>query len=171
MAWVLLAITIIMAIVVLATIIGLLMPRDHVASSSALIPAPPRDVYAAITDVGTQPAWRRDLKAVDVLSTNPLRWSEASRFGVITFEQVDAQPPSHFECRIADTTLGFGGSWSYDITPEGGGSRVMITERGSVYNPLFRFMSRAVFGHYGTQHTFLRALGRHFGADVKPMRI
>lgn len=170
MKWVLLIIGVVTALVMLATIIGLLMPTDHVASSSATIPATPNEVYAVITDVRRQPEWRKDLTAVDLMSSTPLRWSETSRFGTITFEQVDAQPPSHFESRIADTTLGFGGSWSYDITADEGGSRVMITERGSVYNPLFRFMSRAVFGHYGTQHSYLRALGQRFGADVKPTR-
>jgi len=171
MKWVLLVILVVVAVVVLATIIGLLMPRDHVASSSALIPAPPDDVYAAIADVGTHPKWRSDLSSVEVLSAQPLRWRETSRFGTITFEQVSATPTSHFESRIADTTLAFGGNWSYDITPESGGSRVTITEHGSVYNPLFRFMSRVVFGHYGTQHSFLRALGRRYGADVKPSRL
>jgi len=171
MKWVLLVIGIIVAVVVLMTFIGILMPRDHVASSSALIPASPVEIYGVITEVQTSPKWRSELSSVEVLAAQPLRWRETSRFGPVTFEQVSATPPTHFESRIADTTLAFGGSWSYDIAPEGSGSRVTITERGEVYNPFFRFMARFVFGHYNTQYGYLRALGRRFGAEVKPTRI
>ena len=42
----------------------------------------------------------------------------------------------------------------------GSGTRVSITERGEVYNPIFRFLSRFVFGHTGTMETYLRDLAR-----------
>jgi hypothetical protein len=46
------------------------------------------------------------------------------------------------------------------------GTRVTITERGFVTNPIYRVMSRFVFGYHGAQEDFLRALGRWFGQDV-----
>ena len=36
----------------------------------------------------------------------------------------------------------------------------MITENGEVYNPLFRFMSRFVFGHTATIDKYLEDLGQ-----------
>ncbi len=36
-------------------------------------------------------------------------------------------------------------------------SSVTITERGSVYNPIFRFMSRFIFGHTATVEAYLDA--------------
>jgi hypothetical protein len=171
MRWVLIVIAILGIAALLVTVIGFLLPRDHVASSSTFVPAAPSDVYAAITDIRGLPTWRSELSSVEVLATEPLRWREMSRFGPITFEQVKAAPPSHFQSRIADTTLAFGGSWSYDIVGEGAGSRVTVTEHGTVYNPFFRFMSRLVLGHHRTQFSYLRALGRRFGADVAPTRI
>ena len=49
-----------------------------------------------------------------------------------------------------------------------GGSVVTITERGSVYNPVFRFVSRFILGHTATMETYLRSLGHRFGGDVTP---
>ena len=39
-----------------------------------------------------------------------------------------------------------------------GGSDLTITEDGEVYNVIFRFMSRFVFGHHATMDAFLKNL-------------
>jgi hypothetical protein len=107
------------------------------------------------------------VQSVDVLSTEgALRWREVGGDGTITYERTEEQRPRRLVSRIADETLPFGGSWTYDLAPEGGGTRVTITERGYVTNPLFRFMARFVFGHHRTQEEFLRGLGRRFGHEV-----
>ena len=80
----------------------------------------------------------------------------------ITFEMETVEAPTKIVTRIADKTLPFGGSWTYDLSPDGGGTRLVITENGEVYNPLFRFMSRFVFGHTATIERFLTDLGRAF---------
>ena len=71
--------------------------------------------------------------------------------------------------RITDKSLPFGGSWEYLVTSEGTGSRVQITERGEVYNPVFRFVSRFIMGHSATASAFLKALGAKFGGQVSPV--
>ncbi|HMA23731.1 MAG TPA: hypothetical protein VKP00_07045, partial [Gemmatimonadaceae bacterium] len=48
-------------------------------------------------------------------------------------------------------------------------SRVTIVERGSVYNPLFRFVSRFFMGHTATIDAYLRALGKRFGEEPVPV--
>jgi hypothetical protein len=47
---------------------------------------------------------------------------------------------------------------------------VTLTERGWIANPLFRFLSRFVFGYYRTQEGYLRALGKRLGETVTPAR-
>ena len=42
----------------------------------------------------------------------------------------------------------------------GGGSAITVTERGEVYNPAFRFLSKFVFGHESSIRSFLDALQR-----------
>ena len=81
-----------------------------------------------------------------------------------------APPPRHLVTRIADDGLPFGGRWEYRIEPDGaGGSNVTITEHGSVYNPLFRFVSRYIMGHTATIESYLRALGKRFGSEPAPV--
>ena len=60
--------------------------------------------------------------------------------------------------RIADPKLPFGGTWTYEIAPTAGGSTLTITENGEVYNPIFSFMARFVFGYDGTMKTYLANL-------------
>jgi hypothetical protein len=65
--------------------------------------------------------------------------------------------------RIADPKLPFGGTWTYEIAPIPKGSSLRIREDGEVYNPLFRFLSRFVFGHSATIDAYLKSLAKKFG--------
>ena len=56
--------------------VGLMLPRDHVATRSARLPAGPDAVFAVIADVGVYAAWRTSLSAVEVS-----RRSTAARAG------------------------------------------------------------------------------------------
>jgi hypothetical protein len=96
-------------------------------------------------------------------------WREHSRNGAMTMVIERAESPRRLVTRIVDQNLPFGGRWEYDIVPDGAGaSRVTVTERGWVSNPIFRFVSRFVMGHTATLDAYLRALGRHFGSEPTP---
>jgi hypothetical protein len=69
--------------------------------------------------------------------------------------------PKRLVGRITDTSLPFRGSWTYVLQSEGTGTRLSITENGEVYNPIFRFMSRFVFGHTATMERYLVDLAAH----------
>ena len=149
------------ALVLLLIAIGYALPIGHVATRETTLAAPPERVFSVLRDVEKFPTWRSDVKQVEVLATTPaLRWRERGD-NDITFEMETAEPPRKIVTRIADKTLPFGGSWTYELSPEGGGTRLAITENGEVYNPLFRFMSRFVFGHTVTIDRFIEDLGRH----------
>lgn len=144
--------------------IGYLLPVDHVAARSATFNQPPERVYAALVDVERYPRWRSDVSAVEVLPGGPARrWRERGANGTITFEVVESRPLTRLVTRIADTELAFGGSWTFDLAPGPRGTQVTLTERGQVFNPIFRFLSRFVFGHTATMERFLADLGRHLG--------
>ena len=160
------------AVIALIAIIGALLPRDHVATLTARIAAPPAAIWDAITDAASFPKWRGDVTKVDLLpatATGP-SWREHSRHGAITMVVDVADPPRRLVGRIADEGLPFGGRWIYEIEPDGdSASRVTITEAGSVYNPIFRFVSRFIMGHTASIDGYLRALGRRFGAEPTPI--
>ena len=152
------------ALVLVVTAIGYALPAHHTASREARLTASPERVFAAVQDVDRYPEWRSGVTSVDVLSRTPApRWREHSSNGTLTFEIQEAQAPSWLVTRIADPSLPFGGSWTYVLTPDNLGTKLVITENGEVYNPLFRFMSRFVFGHTRTLDEFLRDLKRHVG--------
>jgi uncharacterized protein YndB with AHSA1/START domain len=158
-------------LIALVAIIGALLPRDHIATVTARIAAPPAAVWGVLTDPASFPTWRADVTKVELLpatATGP-SWREYSRHGAITMVFDLAEPPRKLIGRIADEGLPFGGRWIYEIVPDGDtASRVTITEAGSVYNPIFRFVSRFIMGHTASIDAFLRALGRHFGAEPTP---
>jgi len=162
------------AIVVLAgavTLIGALLPEGHLATCRAEINQPPEAIWSALTDIDAFPSWRTDLKRVEIVENDPAHpvWKEEGEFGVMTFERVESDPPRRLVGKIVGRESGFGGGWTYEITPKGNGSIVTVTEAGEVYNPLFRFMSRFIFGHTKTLKDYLTQLGAKFGEKVEPV--
>lgn len=174
MKWSLLILGIVASLIALVVIIGWLLPRDHVAGMSARIAASPDAVWAALIDPAQYPSWRTNVKRVELLPPTPTgpSWREDSSDGVITYVVDAIEPPNRLLTRIADKNLPFGGSWEYRLQPDGAGATtVTIVERGSVYNPIFRFVSRFLMGHTATIDKYLRALGRKFGSESAPTPI
>lgn len=139
---------------------GWMLPVGHVASRSALVPHAPALVFARIADVAAYPSWWSEVTEVDVLppADGRPRFREHMSSGAVVFEIVEATPPVRFVSRIADPEQPFGGTWTFEFAPEGAGTRVTITERGEVYHPIFRFLSRFVFSTTSTIESCLAAL-------------
>ena len=158
---VLIALAIVIVIVIVVVAVGAMLPVRHVASRSAVLAAPVETVWQLMTDVSGFPAWRGDVKRVERLPDREGRpvWVEESSSGRITLAVDRAEPPRLLVLRIADPDLPFGGTWTYELSAAGRGATTLkITENGEVYNPVFRFMSRFVFGHEGTIAGYLAAL-------------
>lgn len=151
--------------------IGWMLPREHTAAVRVTLDVPPDSVYTAISDVARSADWREDVSRVDIVGEDPLTWRETASWGRLTFVRDVAESPRRLVHRIEDTGEPFGGTWTYELSPEGGGTSVRITEEGWVSNPLFRFMSRFVFGHHSTLEAYGRDLGRRFGQEVEPERV
>ena len=118
---------------------------------------------------GQQVAWRKELRHVERLpNQGGLEvWRETDRRGQsLTLETVESAPPRRLVRRIADESLGFGGSWAFDVEEAGEVTAVTVTEAGEVYNPFFRFVSRVIMGQTATIDSYLKALGERLGVDV-----
>ena len=149
-------------VALLITAVGYALPQDHVAAVDENVPAAPAEVFARISDVSRYPEWRRDVSKVELLASNPLQWREHAGGDVITYEVVESRPPERFVVRIADPALPFGGSWTYELRPEGSGTHLVITERGEVYNPIFRFVGRFFMSPTATMEKYVEALRTSF---------
>ncbi|HJU88804.1 MAG TPA: SRPBCC family protein [Gemmatimonadaceae bacterium] len=170
MKWALIVVGALVALVIIVLVVGYLLPVSHVASRSARYAQPPDAIWSAITDVSSYPSWRTDVKKVDTLPAQEgrTRWAEEGSGERITFEIVESDAPRKLVTRIADPRLPFGGRWTYVLVPNETGTTLTITENGEVYNPIFRFMSRFVFGHTATMEKYLTDLGAKFGLTVNP---
>ena len=73
--------------------------------------------------------------------------------------------------RIADENLPYGGTWTFDVAPDSGGSALTITEDGEIKSALFRVMARFVFGYHATQEAILRGIAAHLGENAEPERV
>ncbi|MEO5762821.1 MAG: SRPBCC domain-containing protein [Vicinamibacteria bacterium] len=158
------ALLVVLGVLILVYRIGSRMPREHRASRSKRIGAPPSDVFNAITDVQGFAAWRTDLKKVELLDdvNGKRRYRETSDHGPLTFEVTEAAPGKRVITTIVDEGQPFGGSWTFELRPEGAVTRVTITEDGYVSPPIFRLLSRYVFGHTANMDNYLKNLEKRF---------
>jgi uncharacterized protein YndB with AHSA1/START domain len=152
-------------------VVGARLPRHHVASRRVTIRRPPAEVFAVMRDFARAPEWRKDVKRVELMvgDGGGVRFREEGAHGPITMEVVEEVPAVRLVTRIADDSLPFGGTWTYELSPApASGTDVVITERGEVKPALFRALSQYVFTHHRTIDQYLRALGARFGESVTP---
>jgi len=162
------AVIVLLAVIMLA--IGSRLNPNHVAARAIRLHRSPGDVYAVVRDFENSSKWRSDVKNVEMLGTvdGHLRFREHGSNGTVTYEVIDDIAGRRLVTRIVDRDLGYSGSWMYLLAPVSDGTVLTITERGEVSNPLFRFMSRYVFGQTSTIDTYLKSLARHFGESGIP---
>lgn len=157
---VLIVLGVLVLLVVVVVGVGYLLPKQHVASRAASFRATPEKLFALIT--GPQ-NWRSDVVKFETVpgEGSGTFQRETTRNGeTVTYEILDSHPPTSVKRRIATTGLPYSGTWTYSLQTSGGLTTVRITEDGEVYNPVFRFMSRFVFGQTATIDAYLRALGK-----------
>ena len=144
MKWLLIVMGTLAILFALMAIIGLFVSREHRATSTITLRQPAEAIWNVVRDIGGA--------GFDV--------------PVIVLE---ALPPRKLVTKIDPRAReAFGGTWVYELTPDAAGTRVSVTETGWIGNPVFRFMSRFLFGYYGSLDKYLRALARRFGEAVEP---
>jgi hypothetical protein len=166
------------SIVAIIAIIGAMLPKGHVATRATKFRETPDVVWSAITTFQDYPKWRPGLQSVEQLSTSAGRpvWLERTGTGwnaeEIPYQVTELVSPAggasgKMVARIANPKLPFGGSWTYEVAAADGGTVLRITERGEVYNPIFRFVSRVFMSNTKTMEIYLNALGKKFGETVQ----
>jgi uncharacterized protein YndB with AHSA1/START domain len=141
-------------------LVGRTLPREHRALRSTRIRAVPDEVFRTITDVEAFPQWRKDVRSVEKLGlvSGRRRYREISSQGTLAFEVTEEIPGRRLVTTIIDEGQPFGGRWTIDLGPVGDETEVTITEDGFVNPPIFRFISRYVFGQTAALETYLRNL-------------
>lgn len=133
-------------LVVVLNLVGLALPREHVAARRARFASPPERVWDAMVELSEQVAAREKMP-IEI--------------------ELDDRPRARIT-RIVDDKLPFGGRWYYELEPvdlqPGAGTRVTITEAGFVKLPMFRIFT--TLAPNVTKTKFLRQLGGKLSVPV-----
>jgi len=150
-------------------LLGRRLPREHRAIRSTRVRATPDAVFRTITDVEAFPQWRREIRSVARLDdvSGRRRYREITGQGTLSFEVTEEIPEKRLVTTIVDEGQPFGGRWTIDLLRAGDETEVTITEEGFVNPPIFRVLSRYVFGQTATMETYLRSLERRLEAATR----
>jgi uncharacterized protein YndB with AHSA1/START domain len=152
----------VVALVLVVVLTGYSLPVRHRATAEATVKAPPDQVFSLITNVDAFPTWRTGVTSVKALPSadGKRRFREVSSNGAISYLMETVDPPHRLVTRIDDTSLPFGGAWTYEVVPSADRATLRITEDGEIYNPVFRFVSRFFLGYDGTIKKYLADVQR-----------
>jgi hypothetical protein len=137
-----------------AFLAGWLLPATREGRATALIAASAERILAVIKDVEAQPQWRKGLSSVVRQGDG---WVETTSRGErITFTPVDmttARIHLRFVSDAGDT-----GTWLAVLTPDGGATRMDVSESATVDAPLRRLIARLAFDPEAFATDYLAAL-------------
>jgi uncharacterized protein YndB with AHSA1/START domain len=165
MRWIIVILAILVLVLVTLAIAGAMLPQEHTVTRSIVLKQSAESIWAAVTDHANEPQWRTDVASITRLperNGHEVVEEKYKNGDLMEIETVEAQPPFKLVREVVDNAI-FSGRWTYTITPEVQGTRLTITEHGSVPNPVFRLISRFVIGHTTAIDKFLRALSAKFG--------
>jgi hypothetical protein len=165
LAFALLALTLL-----IATLIGLRLPKTHCAASRIRLNASPDQVWQLVADRTTHTQWRPGIKEIELIEIDGQPgWIEICHRNVrVRFVEILRIRPSRLVTRLADEGAPFTGQWTFELEGGDGASMLTITESAIIYHPLIRFFSRFVISYHGAMDVFLIALARHLGDTAEP---
>ncbi len=171
MKWILYAIGFIALVLGATFLVGYALPAKTSVSRSITLPQPPEAIFAVLADVRNMAQWNRNIEKVEILP--PVQGKEATKQTfkggmAMTIITAESAPPQHLVRAMGDDGGPFIGSWTYEISPGDGGSRVLLTEVAQFKNPLFRVMTR-IFGQTKYMDEHLQDLARKLG-PAAPVR-
>ena len=171
--WILRVAATVVAAVVALLAAGMLLPREHVAASAVSLRQPAESVWATVRDLGGAPRWWPEVAAATRVTDPAGRevWRQEVGGFPMTLVVTESAAPLRLVTTIeAPPGAAFGGTWTYELTPADGGTRVTVTEAGWIANPFFRVMAH-LGGLHRTIDGYLTALGAHFGEAVTPEHV
>jgi hypothetical protein len=148
--------------------IGYSLPVKHRVSRMAAYAITPDSLFGIMTNASAFPKWRTGITSVENVRSPDSAWSyrEHGKRGDVLYVVDVAEQGRRMITRVADKSLPFGGTWTYEITPSIAGVWLRITEDGEVYNPVSRFVSKFITGQNTAIDTYLNDLGRKVGQPV-----
>jgi len=167
MKWLVLVVGVLAGLVAVVAVAGAFRPADHVASLTVRLGAPRDSVWAAVTDFTGTPRWFDGVRSSERVADVDGRPAWKENFGGFDATLVERERVER--TRVVREILpsgSFSGTWTYELADDGAGTRLAITERGHVGNPLFRGMM--VFSdETKTMRRYAEALARRLATTLE----
>jgi hypothetical protein len=156
MKWIFISLGILIVFIAIIYLIGSLMDVKHVASIKREFKKISADeILSVITNYKEYASWRSGLKELTVDSVN--HWTEKNSHGdKVSYRLEMGDEKGKLITRILNKDLAYGGFWEFTSIDDG--CSIKIVENGEVYNPLFRFMAKYIFGHETTLKNYMNDL-------------
>jgi protein-tyrosine-phosphatase len=151
---------------------GSALPTDHVTTIATTMPASQERVWQMITDMKSQPGWRTGLKGVEPWPSTDGKecWLEVQNGMKMPLCADLSEPPMKRVVSIADTSLPFSGTWTYELQPKSSTeSTLSITERASTRTPMWRFVGHYVIGEDTAIKQYESDLKKALTAQTSPV--
>jgi len=146
------------------TLWGRRLPSAHTTTREVVVPAARERVFALLVDVRAIPRWRKTIRRVELLATEPrIRYREHGAQGALDLEMLEVTPLSKIVIHSTPTRrMAFEGTWTYTLENEGEVTRVRLREEGKVPSPVARVFAAYVLGHATHVERTLAALAGRF---------
>lgn len=154
------------AVLILVVGNGRAHPETHVGRASAIFASTsPVALFEVLADHEGVAERREDVDRVERLDDrdgHPV-FRETSAYGdEIEFVILEEVPNTRMVVEIGNAdALGFGGTWTWELAPDGQGSRVVVTEEGQIPGLIMRGVYWMFASPTGTIEAELALLGRH----------
>lgn len=165
MKWILIVLILLIVAVGIIYLLGFLLPIKHQSMVESNLAISPENLWKILTTHKDYKAWRSGIKDLKVTDTH--HWSEVNAHGdTINYRADWVEQNRKLLTVILNKDLPYGGQWEFEINKIDSGTHLRITENGEVYNPIFRFMSKYIFGH----ETTLKAYMADLQAKIKSLQ-
>ena len=123
---------------------GLFLGVEQSVSGEAELSRPPETVWRVLMDFDGMPLWRSDLRGLERLPDLAGRpaWREIGNGGGRVIELAAAEPPSRLVLRDTRDGVPAFPLRTFELAASLGGTRITLTERSRVLNPLLRVRYR-----------------------------
>ncbi len=133
---------------------GWLLPPAREGRAETVIAAPPERVLAVIAAVEAQTAWRRGIERVTRTKEG---WEEVTERGETIRFVAEEMNVERVKLRFVSDN-GYTGSWVAQLSAEGDGTRIRVTERSQIRSPIGRIIARLFFDPESFATNYLAAL-------------
>lgn len=131
------------------TIIGMRLPATHKAAVHIDVGVRRDKAWALIDDVQTMAEWMPGLTKVELLPERHGHRTFRQHQGRNSFvlEETSKEPGRRVKRTIVDDHGPFTGSWDIHLNDTATGTRISVTEEGTIKGPLPRALMKCCFGY------------------------